>query len=238
MKKRNILLLYVFLLVSIMDILFVANGEADLRYFSKPFIIISLWGYFITSSTAIRGTILRNAISAALLFCWAGDILLLFPNLFLYGLGAFLMAHLCYIFAFKIAQINPFAIGKVNFIKLFLYNLPIYFVAAFVFFLINPGLGTMKIPVIIYLIVIVLMVTVARERFGKTNAVSFWQVFLGGIFFLISDGILALNMFYQPFPESGVLVMGTYIFAQFLIIRGLMAHGQEYKTAKKQKDLP
>ncbi|EOZ96647.1 hypothetical protein A33Q_2417 [Indibacter alkaliphilus LW1] len=233
MKKRNILLLYVFLLVSILDILFTANGESDLRYFSKPLIILSLWGYFITSSVAIKGTTLRKAISAALLFSWAGDVLLLFPNLFLYGLGAFLMAHLCYIFSFKIAQINPFAIGNVNFIQLFFYNLPIYFIAAFVYFLINPGLGNMKIPVIIYLIVIVLMATVARERFGKTNAISFWQVFIGGIFFLISDGILALNMFYSSFPEAGVLVMGTYIFAQFLIIRGIMAHGQEYKVAKK-----
>jgi len=78
--------------------------------------------------------------------------------------------------------------------------------------------------VVIYLIVIVMMVTTARERFGKTNAVSFWQVFIGGVFFMVSDGVLAIHKFYNPFPESGVIVMGTYIIAQFLMVRGILAH--------------
>ncbi|PRY85995.1 lysoplasmalogenase [Mongoliibacter ruber] len=234
MKKRNLLWLYLFLFVSIIDILFTANGQLEYRYYSKPLIILSLWAYFIASSVAIKGTTLRKAVSAALICSWAGDVLLLFPNLFLYGLGAFLLAHLCYIFAFKIAQKNPFAIGQVNFIRLFFYNLPIYIIAAFVYFLIQPGLGNMKWPVIIYLIVIVMMATVARERFGNTNAISFWQVFIGGLFFVVSDGILAINKFFEPFPESGVLVMGTYILAQLLIVRGIMAHGQEYKVATKK----
>lgn len=201
MKTRNLLWLYIFLIVSILDIFFTANAQAEYRNISKPLIILSLWAYFIASSVAIKGTTLRKAISAALICSWTGDVLLLFPNLFLYGLGAFLLAHLCYIFAFKIAQKNPFAIGQVNFIRLFFYNLPIYIVAAFVYFLIQPGLGAMKWPVIIYLIVIVMMVTVARERFGNTNAISFWQVFIGGFLFMISDGVLAINKFLGLFPS-------------------------------------
>lgn len=234
MKTRNLLWLYLFLFASIIDILFTANGQFEYRYFSKPLIILSLWAYFIASSVAIKGTTLRKAMSAALLCSLAGDILLLFPSFFLYGLGSFLLAHLCYIFVFKIAQKNPFAIGQVNFIRLFFYNLPIYIIAAFVYFLIQPGLGNMKWPVIIYLIIIVMMATVARERFGNTNAISFWQVFIGGLFFVVSDGILAINKFFEPFPESGVLVMGTYILAQLLIVRGIMAHGQEYRVATKK----
>lgn len=236
MKKGNLIWLYLFLLVSILDILFTANGQSEFRNFSKPLIILSLYAYFIASSVAIKGTLLRKTIGAALICSWIGDVLLLFPNLFLYGLGAFLLAHLCYIFAFKIAQKNPFSIGQVNFIRLFFYNLPIYIIAAIAYFLIQPGLGTLKIPVIIYLIVIVLMVTVARERFGNTNPVSFWQVFIGGFLFMVSDGILALNKFFQPFPEAGVMVMGTYILAQLLIVRGIMAHGQEYKVVSPKNN--
>lgn len=224
MKNKNILWLYLFLSAGILDIVFTANGEFSSRVFTKPLIVIALWGFFIFSSKEIKGTILRKTISAALVFSWSGDVLLMFPDLFLYGLGAFLMAHICYIIGFKIAQTNPFAIGTVNFLKLFLVNLPIYIAAAFVYFLINPGLGAIKIPVVIYLIVIVMMVTTARERFGKTNAVSFWQVFIGGVFFMVSDGIMAINKFYNPFPESDVIVMGTYIIAQFLIVRGILAH--------------
>jgi uncharacterized membrane protein YhhN len=231
MKNKNILWLYLFLFAGIIDIVFTANGEYSSRVFTKPLILIALWGFFIFSSTAIKGTILRKSMSAALIFSWLGDVLLMFPDLFLYGLGAFLMAHICYIISFKMAQTNPFAIGTVNFLRLFFVNLPIYLAAAMVYFLINPGLGALKIPVVVYLVVIVLMVTSARERFGKTNAVSFWQVFIGGSFFMVSDGVLAINKFFQPFPESGVIVMGTYIIAQFLIVRGILAHLDNFPKA-------
>lgn len=226
MKNRNILWLYLFLLVSILDILFTANGQSEYRYYSKPLILIMLWAYFFFFSKELRGTILRKAISAALIFSWLGDVLLLFPNLFLYGLGAFLMAHICYIIGFKMAQQNPFVIGRVNFIRLFFLNLPIYILAMFTYYLIRGGLGQMQIPVIIYLIVIVMMATTARERYLKTNMSSFWQVMVGAILFLISDAVLAINMFFKSFPESGVLVMGTYITAQLLIVRGVLAHSK------------
>jgi uncharacterized membrane protein YhhN len=226
MKNKNILWLYLFLFAGIIDIVFTANGESSSRIFTKPLILIALWGYFIFSSQNLKGSILRKSTSAALIFSWIGDILLMFPELFLYGLGAFLMAHICFIISFKIAQTNPFAIGRVDFIRLFLVNLPIYIFAALVYFLINPGLGPMKVPVVIYLIIIVMMVTSARERYKKTNPASFWQVFIGGLFFMVSDGVLAINMFYKSFSESGVIVMGTYIIAQFLIVRGILAHFQ------------
>jgi len=226
MKNRNILWLYLFLLISILDIVFTANGQSELRYYSKPFILIFLWLYFLFSSKEIKGSLLRKTISSALIFSWLGDVLLMFPNLFLYGLGAFLMAHICYIIGFKVAQKHPFAIGQVNFIRLFFLNLPIYFFAAFTYYLIRGGLGEMQIPVIIYLIVIVMMATTARERYQKTNMSSFWQVMLGAVLFLISDAVLAVNMFFKSFPESGVIVMGTYITAQLLIVRGILAHSK------------
>jgi uncharacterized membrane protein YhhN len=226
MKNKNILWLYLFLLISILDILFTANGQSELRYYSKPFILILLWLFFFFSSKELKGSLFRKTISAALIFSWLGDVLLMFPNLFLYGLGAFLMAHICYIIGFKVAQNNPFAIGQVNFIRLFFLNLPIYFFAAFTYYLIRGGLGEMQIPVVIYLIVIVMMATTARERYQKTNLSSFWQVMIGAVLFLISDAVLAINMFFKSFPESGVIVMGTYITAQLLIVRGVLAHSK------------
>jgi uncharacterized membrane protein YhhN len=224
MKSKNKLWLNLFLLVGILDIVFTSEGLQEYRYFTKPLIVPVLLLYFYQSSTYLAGSTLRKAIVAALLFSWLGDVLLLFPNLFLFGLGAFLMAHICYIISFKLAQFSPFSIGNVNFIRLFFVNLPIYIAAALVYYLVQPNLSEMKIPVVIYLIVIVMMATTARERYQKTIPASFWQVFIGGITFMISDAILALNLFFKPFPESGVLVMGTYIIAQFLIVRGILAH--------------
>ncbi|MCH7397419.1 lysoplasmalogenase [Belliella sp. DSM 107340] len=224
MKNRNIYWLYLYLIAGIIDLALTAQGDMNMRIYSKPLIIIPLAIYFHQISKNLSGTILRKTMVGALLFSWMGDVLLLFPQLFLYGLGAFLMAHICYVISFKLSQTKPFEIGQVNFIRLFLYNLPIYLPAVIVYYLVNPNLGEMKIPVIIYMLVILTMVTTARERFKKTNPASFWQVFVGALFFMISDGILALNMFFKSFPESGVLVMGTYLLAQLLIVMGIRAH--------------
>lgn len=226
MKQKNILWLYLFLLLGILDIFLVANNHSEWRWYSKPFLLPTLLAYFISVSRELKGSYLRISMIAALIFSWMGDVLLMFQDFFIYGLGAFLMAHLCYTIAFKISQKDPFAIRQVNFVKLFFNNFPIYLLAALAYFLISPGLGQMKIPVIAYLVIIVLMATTARERFGKTVPESFWQVMIGAFVFMVSDAILAINLFYKAFPEAGVIVMGTYIIAQLLIVRGIQRHYQ------------
>jgi len=67
-------------------------------------------------------------------------------------------------------------------------------------------------------------VTTARARFKKTNPASFWQVFIGALLFLSSDGILAMARFYSDFPEAGILIMGTYAAAQLLIVMGIRSY--------------
>ncbi|MFC3416730.1 lysoplasmalogenase [Algoriphagus hitonicola] len=224
MKKKNILWLYLFLLVTMLDMTFLIEGLNSYRFFSKPLILLSLIGYFYQITRPISWTLLSKSVMGALIFSLIGDILLLWDHLFIYGLGAFFLAHACYIIAFKIAQKTPGRVLGVNFVRLFFFNMPIYISAAFVFYLINPNLGVMKFPVIAYIIVIVSMVTTARERFKRCNSESFWQVFIGALLFFISDGIIAISRFYQDFPESGVLIMGTYATAQLLIVMGIRSH--------------
>lgn len=221
MRDRNIIWLYLFLLASLVDIAFLLEGNLSLRFFSKPLILLGLIIYFFQITRPIAATFLTKSILSALIFSWIGDILLLWPHLFIYGLGAFLMAQVCYIIGFKLAQSGSNRLDQVNFIKIFFFNLPIYLAAAFTFYLINPNLGSMKIPVIIYIIVIVSMVATARERFKKCNSASFWQVFVGAVFFFISDGAIAISRFFFDFPESGIIIMGTYVVAQLLIVMGI-----------------
>ncbi|MEX2567996.1 MAG: lysoplasmalogenase [Cyclobacteriaceae bacterium] len=224
MSKKNILWLYLFLMAGLADLAFIIHQEPILRYFSKPLIIIGLLVYFLKTTILIKGSLLRKSITAALFFSLIGDVLLLFPRLFLFGLGAFFMTHICYIIAFKLTQHHTFNPLKVNFIKMFIYNLPFYIGAAMVYFLIQRQLLDLKIPIIIYIFAIVMMVTIARERFGRTNSESFWQVFIGALLFYISDGILALNRFFQPIPDADLLIMGTYMLAQLLIVMGIRSH--------------
>ena len=224
MKKKNILWLYLFLFATLIDLALILEQKIELRFFSKPLILLGLIGYFYQITKPISSTLLSKSILGALIFSLLGDILLLWDHLFIYGIGAFLLAHVCYIIGFKVAQKAPDSILNVNFVKTFFINLPIYFLAAFTFYMINPNLGALKIPVIIYIIVIVSMVTTARERFRKCNPASFWQVFIGASLFFFSDGVIALDKFYLPIPDAGILIMGSYAVAQLMIVMGIRSY--------------
>ncbi|WBL43056.1 lysoplasmalogenase [Algoriphagus halophytocola] len=224
MKKKEILWLYLFLFATLVDMAFIIEHRNELRFFSKPLILTGLIGYFYFITRPISSTLLAKSMIGALIFSLLGDVLLLWDQYFIYGIGAFMLAQVCYIIAFKVGQKAPERLPQVNFIRTFFINLPIYFLAAFTFYLINPNLGTLKIPVIIYIIVIVSMITTARERFGKCNALSFWQVFIGASLFFISDGVIALNKFYQPIPDAGIIIMGTYAIAQLMIVMGIRSY--------------
>lgn len=187
-------------------------------------ILLGLIIYFFRITRPIASTLLTKSILSALIFSWIGDILLLWSELFVYGLGAFLMAQVCYIIGFRLAQENSGRLEQVNFVRTFFFNLPIYLTAAFTYYLINPNLGSLKIPVIIYILVIVSMVATARDRYKKSNSDSFWQVFIGAILFFISDGTIAISRFFLDFPESGIVIMGTYVIAQLLIVMGIRSY--------------
>lgn len=203
---------------------FIIKDIPTLRIYSKPLIITSLIIYFYKITKPVSWTLLSKATLGALVFSLLGDFLLLWNHLFIYGIGAFFLAQVCYIIAFKVGQRNPNRIVGVNFIRTFFFNLPIYILAAWVYFLIHQNLGSLKIPVVLYIIVIVSMVSTARERFKKCNPESFWQVFIGASLFFISDGIIAISRFYRDFPEADVTIMGTYIIAQLLIIMGIRSY--------------
>jgi uncharacterized membrane protein YhhN len=68
------------------------------------------------------------------------------------------------------------------------------------------------------------MVLNALFRYNRTDRRSFWLVFFGAILFMISDALLAINKFLIDLPFSGLWIMTSYVFAQLLIIEGLIVH--------------
>ena len=66
----------------------------------------------------------------------------------------------------------------------------------------------MKIPVLVYILIIVIMVSLSIR-------VS-WLAFAGAISFLISALELALNKFYKPIPHKSVINSIFYFPAQFI----------------------
>ena len=85
-----------------------------------------------------------------------------------------------------------------------------------------PGLGSMKLPVIVYAIVIHGMLAAALNRRLKVNRQSYWLVFSGAALFILSDSMIALNRFSFSFNMARIFIMSTYVLAQYLIAVGCL----------------
>jgi uncharacterized membrane protein YhhN len=81
----------------------------------------------------------------------------------------------------------------------------------------------MKLPVIIYAIVILAMLSGAINRKEKVIKKSYYMVLAGAILFLISDSMIAIDKFSHHFNSSEILIMSTYIGAQYLIVEGYIS---------------
>jgi len=193
------------------------EGLSQVHYITKPLILISLIIYFWKQGKAL-GKKTKTIMLLALLFSLMGDVLLMFvdraANFFIGGLIAFLLAHIMYILIFlkhgRQHKIKPAFIGLV-----LIYAIGLLYV-------LYDGLGDMLVPVIVYMTAILIMVVSASQRKGSVSKISFVLVFLGALFFMVSDSILALNKFYQPIPYSSILIMSTYASAQYLIVMGIL----------------
>ena len=78
----------------------------------------------------------------------------------------------------------------------------------------------MRLPVIVYETAMIAMLAGAVSRIGKVNRISYIMVLAGAILFIISDSVLAINKFVQPVSLSTLIIMVTYIAAQWLITIG------------------
>jgi uncharacterized membrane protein YhhN len=177
-----------------------------------PFLIII---YQLNARQNFRITIL-----AALLFSWAGDVILCFS--FIPGLACFLLAHVMYVIAFLKTS------GKSELITKRIYLLfPVILYGAGLLCLLYDNLDGMRLPMITYTMVILTMLIAAINRYGKVSRLSFILVLAGAVLFVISDSLIALNKFGFPFVFSGVAVMTTYIAAQYLIVTGVLKQSEK-----------
>ena len=215
MKKGFWIIL--FLIDLLLDLTAVYFRNETLRYISKPLLIPLLIVYLIVNTQPLNSS-LKKWIVLALVFSWLGDVLLMFESIkssfFIFGLVAFLIAHIFYIFFFENV------IRKEGLNKNYWWFIPvlIYYVA--LISVLSPHLGEMKLPVRIYGIVISYMLIQALQTGRINNRAAAGLMIVGAILFITSDSILALNKFYQPFGYAGLAIMTTYGIAQLLITLG------------------
>lgn len=151
----------------------------------------------------------KLAITAGLVFSLTGDIFLMLPvDLFIAGLVSFLIAQLIYTYAFRSGR--PF---RFRFIAI----LPFVIYGILIFVILFPWLNGMAIPVVAYLLVIMVMAWQAWDQWDDKRTRWGLLAFIGAVLFVISDTILAVNKFVEPFWAARLLTLITYYSAQWLI---------------------
>ncbi len=215
-----------FLLSAVLEIASQIFNSPALHWVAKPMLLIFLAVVYQQSVPFINKTFLL-----ALLCCWLGDVFLLVERdelFFMMGLGSFLLAHLMLIFTYRQLQFAEDGFQGTQRVRL---SFPVILAGSGLVIVLFPKLGALKIPVMMYALMLTLMVVQSIFRLGRTSVKSFWLVFFGAISFLLSDSLLAINKFYQPLSHAGVWIMTTYIAAIYLIVQGVIAHAQ--RTASK-----
>jgi uncharacterized membrane protein YhhN len=157
-------------------------------------------------------------LALGVVFAWFGDLLLMGSGdlFFIGGIAAFLVMQVCYIVAFTRVP-GP---GLVRAWKIAL----IPFVAVWLLLnvLVSPGVGGLRIPVVIYSVVLVSMSVAALDLVIRVPQDKGWRVAIGAALFVTSDAFIALTAF-GPLSESAAtstLIMATYIVAQGMIVTG------------------
>ena len=199
--------LLIFVLVSLTDIVAIVTGNSLWQTISKPLIIPALTAFYIAGSKS------RNKLYIlALIFSFLGDVLLLDKsNLFLFGIAAFLITQLLYIAIFS-KGLGQSTLQK----KLWaLFPFSLFFII--LISVLKPGLKEFFIPVVVYGLAISVFGSISLLKYlVKKNKASL-MLFSGALLFILSDSMIALNKFHEPRAYYSVVIMLTYIAAQYLI---------------------
>ena len=194
MKK---IALIVFFIVSLGELIAIAVQSEQLAMVCKPLIMVTLGVYYLLSAGIDRSFVVLLAI----VFSLAGDTSLMFDSVnsiyFMIGLVSFLISHVFYIIAYRQHQ-NDESADALQGIQKLRAAFPIVLAGTGLVVILYPVLGALKFPVIVYALVLVIMVLNALFRLGRTSVVSFWFVFVGAMFFMVSDSLLAFNKFLSP----------------------------------------
>lgn len=155
----------------------------------------------------MRGFV-RLCLAGAMLGSLFGDILLDLPSqsLFIYGLLAFLIAHLFYNVLFFRHAKSPDGDEKVIMTGL-------VFFAAVMIWLFRSIPPALYGPVVAYIAVIIAM-SVGALLVPSENRLLLW----GALLFVASDLVLAVNKFLVTVPHGRIVNITLYFIAQFVII--------------------
>ena len=208
-------LINIFILVSAcLAIYFGLSNERELFTFFKPLttIFVIAVPFFAPKNGHVT---FGRLVIVGLVFCLLGGLLLLFDAYFLFGLGAFLLAHI--LFSISFVQYMGFYKNWIDFLVLF-------GIAGVLFYWLRPDLGDLLLPVSSYVLIITFMAWQGVGLYVRERNNAHALMAMAVLFFMLSDALLAIAKFKTPFYLSGPLILSTYWLSIGLIanaVRGI-----------------
>lgn len=204
------------------------GGWIWLHWLCKPLATLWLIAWVARMAVPAGRRRYRRWVLGGLCLSLLGDVLLMLPQgLFVPGLAAFLLAHLCYIVAFA-----PGAVGRRWWPALMLVGL----LALLNLVGLWPHLPVpMQMPVASYVLVIAAMAVLALAAgMRRRSAAGSRLAAAGALLFMASDSWLAWDRFSGPLPLAIVGVLLTYWAAQYLIAASCRGAGQDQTVSGGQ----
>ncbi len=202
MKRKYLTLFYILTAAVFCFAVFIDNDI--LRAITKPLPLIIL----IVSIKP--DTLYKKLIFTGLILSLIGDIFLMkIVDEFIFGLAAFLIAHIFYTVAF---------VKRSKEIDLISFTIS-YATATLLAYLFFSHLGNLFVPVIFYIYVIITMVWRAymQRNYNKTAIFAF----TGAVLFAISDTNIAFTKFIHSYYLSEIVTIILYWTAQYLIVKSV-----------------
>lgn len=196
------------------------SGKRQLEFIAKPAVMacLSAWLYL---STGWQAAALWSGLGA--LLSLAGDVFLLWlDRFFVFGLAAFLLAHIAYLIGFN-TPLPPVTMWSLL-LAVIIGVSGVRVMRRLLMGVHASGQSRLAIPVALYGVVITLMLLSALLTLSNAqwSALASASVSLGALFFYASDIVLAWNKFIQPMPRGRMLNIGLYHIGQILLIAGVV----------------
>jgi uncharacterized membrane protein YhhN len=206
-----LLLLALALVVAAGDWAAVARERKPLEYLCKPLTMVVLIA--ATLALDVDETAVRSWFVVALVLCLIGDVFLMLPqDLFVFGLGAFLLGHIAYIGGMHVDGVDSGRLGAgvlLVVVAMAVIGLPILRAVRA-----GPE-PELTGPVVAYMTVISAMVASAIGT-GHLAAVA------GAGSFYASDALIAWNRFVRETRHGRLTIIVTYHLAQVGLVLSLV----------------
>jgi uncharacterized membrane protein YhhN len=182
-----------------------------LKYLFTPLVTALIAGFVILSIQEDGTSAYRVFILTALLFSLIADTLLMIVevNLLQQGIVYFLLAHVMYIIAFSLSY--EYRAWNIAVAAVLLVLLAMFYRGA------RGSLGSFRIPILVYAIVLCTMLFYAISFFNRPVNGREALIITGALLFVLSDFLLAYLTFVKPHKRESVIVWAVYAPAQLLI---------------------